>query len=123
MKDAPITLDDIYVKIGDMEELLTEWTETWGPVKRMWNIFEERLQTAIRDNTLEDLKANFIEFAERTRAKVKKYHLDHLALVDLNEIDLEEVREGWSDALHVMQMVLSRLAVADGIIILRLEQD
>jgi hypothetical protein len=103
-----------------MQDLLAEWTVRWGPVALMWDHFEERRLKASRNNTGDLFKSRFITFVEHTRRKVQFFHLDRLASVDLDDIDLEDLREGWQDALQVMQDVLGRLALAEAIISIRL---
>jgi hypothetical protein len=116
-----VSLDDIYYTIWAMEDLLAEWTETWGLTTTLWKQFEERLHQALQNNTAHQFKSEFITFVERTRLRVRHFRLARLAQVDLDKYDLDEVREGWEDALQVMEEALTWLAVADGIISIRLE--
>jgi hypothetical protein len=120
--DSLISIDEIYVTIGDMQDLLAEWTDTWGPITSQWKHFEARLETAQRNNTANRLKSEFITFVQQARRRTGQFHIDRLALVDLDGVDLEEVREGWTDALRVTKELLTRLAIADGIISIRLEE-
>ena len=117
-QDPPVTLDDIYEAIGDLDDLLDESTQTWGSAEGngTWKQFEERFQMSKTDGSVQALKCNFIAFVQRAQIRVSHFHLDQLALVDLEAVDLEEVREGWADALRKMQQVLTWLAAAEVII-------
>lgn len=115
IQDSPpsTTLQDINVRIGDLRDLLFEWTETWGPVKCLWERVEE---PAIMNGTVDEFKAELVSFVARTRERMLRFHLEDLAMVDLDGVDLRKLRGSWVQALRLMEKVLIRLAEADAII-------
>src|SRR5215471_9419109 len=74
-QDPPVTLDDIYEAIGDLDDLLDESTQTWGSAEGngTWKQFEERFQTSKTDGSVQALKCDFIAFVQSGQIRVSRF--------------------------------------------------
>jgi hypothetical protein len=98
--------------------VLTDWTEAWGPVHFWFSRIEhQHVQGALRQGTLLEYKASFVDFVEQMRRRVVGLRLGNLASVDLGSVkDSAELIEAWRQVLHLTEEVVLRLATADAII-------